>query len=76
MGQKKVDSAKARLLDLNPHLQVDIYDEALTSDNALNIFDNYDVIADGTDNFPTRLSGQRRLRDAGQSQRLRQYFPL
>ena len=54
VGHKKVLSAKDRILDLNPHLQVDIYEEALTSENALQLFEPYDVIVDGTDNFPTR----------------------
>ena len=54
VGHKKVLSAKERILDLNPHIRVDIYEEALTSDNALELFEPYDVIVDGTDNFPTR----------------------
>ncbi|MEC8052430.1 MAG: molybdopterin-synthase adenylyltransferase MoeB [Myxococcota bacterium] len=54
VGHKKVLSARDRILDLNPHLQVDIYEEALTSENALQLFEPYDVIVDGTDNFPTR----------------------
>ena len=54
VGHKKVLSAKERILDLNPHIRVDIYEEALTSDNALRLFGPYDVIVDGTDNFPTR----------------------
>ena len=54
VGKLKVESAKERILDINPHIQVDLYDEALNSDNALRIFEPYDVIVDGTDNFPTR----------------------
>ena len=54
VGKLKVESAKERILDINPHIQVDLYDEALTSENALRIFEPYDVIVDGTDNFPTR----------------------
>ena len=54
VGTLKVDSARARIADLNPHVQVDTYAEALTSDNALRILEPYDVIVDGTDNFPTR----------------------
>jgi sulfur-carrier protein adenylyltransferase/sulfurtransferase len=54
VGKKKVDSAKARMLDINPHVQVDTYDTLLDSANALDIFRPYDVVADGTDNFPTR----------------------
>lgn len=54
VGKRKVDSAKARLLDLNPHLKVDIHEVALSSENARAIVRQYDVVADGTDNFPTR----------------------
>ncbi|MCP4871478.1 MAG: molybdopterin-synthase adenylyltransferase MoeB [Proteobacteria bacterium] len=54
IGKPKLDSARARLLDLNPHVQIDTYEEALTSENALQIFKDYDIVADGTDNFPTR----------------------
>jgi adenylyltransferase/sulfurtransferase len=53
-GKLKVESAAGRLRDLNPHLQLDLYNEILTSDNALRILAPYDVIVDGTDNFPTR----------------------
>jgi len=54
LGRRKVDSARERIVDLNPNVQVDCYDEPLTSDNALRILSPYDVIVDGTDNFPTR----------------------
>ncbi|MCS7071976.1 MAG: molybdopterin-synthase adenylyltransferase MoeB, partial [Anaerolinea sp.] len=54
VGVLKVESARQRLLDLNPSLQVDTYNLPLTSDNALEIMAPYDVIIDGTDNFPTR----------------------
>jgi len=54
IGQPKVQSAKARIADVNPFVQVDVYEEPLTSENALRIGANYDVIVDGTDNFPTR----------------------
>ncbi|MGQ9907199.1 MAG: molybdopterin-synthase adenylyltransferase MoeB [Candidatus Flexifilum sp.] len=54
VGVLKVESARQRLLDLNPTLQVDTYNVPLTSDNALEIMAPYDVIIDGTDNFPTR----------------------
>lgn len=53
-GRKKVDAAKERLEGLNPHITVQTYDERLTSDNALEILEGYDVVLDGTDNFPTR----------------------
>ena len=54
VGDLKVESAKKRMLDINPYLQVDLYNVPLTSDNALELFEPYDVIIDGTDNFPTR----------------------
>lgn len=54
VGQPKVQSAVQRIADINPHIQVDVYEEAFTAVNALKIAANYDVIVDGTDNFPTR----------------------
>lgn len=54
IGQRKVVSARDRLLDINPDIRVDIYDEPFTSENALEISEPYDLIVDGTDNFPTR----------------------
>lgn len=54
VGKLKVDSAKERMRDLNPDIQVDVYNEPFTSDNALRIAKDYDLIIDGTDNFPTR----------------------
>jgi molybdopterin/thiamine biosynthesis adenylyltransferase/rhodanese-related sulfurtransferase len=54
IGVTKVDSAERRLRDLNPFLIIDKYNVPLTSENALDILAPYDVIVDGTDNFPTR----------------------
>jgi sulfur-carrier protein adenylyltransferase/sulfurtransferase len=54
IGRKKIDSAKDKLLALNPALNVVTHDTMLTSANALEIFAQYDIIADGTDNFQTR----------------------
>jgi sulfur-carrier protein adenylyltransferase/sulfurtransferase len=54
IGTLKVDSARKRLLDLNPLIQVDAVNEPFTSANALRIATGYDIIVDGTDNFPTR----------------------
>jgi sulfur-carrier protein adenylyltransferase/sulfurtransferase len=54
VGKLKVESAKAKLLDLNPDIQIDIFNEPYTSENALRIAKDYDIILDGTDNFPTR----------------------
>jgi molybdopterin/thiamine biosynthesis adenylyltransferase/rhodanese-related sulfurtransferase len=50
----KVESARQRLLDLNPEIDVEIYNEPFTSKNAMRIAQGYDIIVDGTDNFPTR----------------------
>jgi adenylyltransferase/sulfurtransferase len=54
VGKLKVESARDKLLDLNPSIQVDVYNEPYTSENALRIARDYDIILDGTDNFPTR----------------------
>lgn len=54
LGVLKVESAKARLLDLNPDVDVVTYNEPFTSENALRIAADYDILIDGTDNFPTR----------------------
>jgi len=54
VGRPKLDAASERLEDLNPHVEVERHEVRLTSDNALGIIDDYDVVADGTDNFPTR----------------------
>jgi molybdopterin/thiamine biosynthesis adenylyltransferase/rhodanese-related sulfurtransferase len=50
----KVESARARMLDINPDIEVEITNEPYTSGNAMRIADNYDILIDGTDNFPTR----------------------
>ncbi len=54
VGHLKVDSARTRIADLNSSVEVVTYNERLTSQNAMEIFKDYDVIIDGTDNFPTR----------------------
>lgn len=54
LDKLKVESARERMLDINPEIQVDIYNEAFTSANALQIAQDYDILIDGTDNFPTR----------------------
>jgi sulfur-carrier protein adenylyltransferase/sulfurtransferase len=54
LGKLKVESARQRMLDINPSIQVDIYNEVFTSANAMRIADGFDVIIDGSDNFPTR----------------------
>jgi molybdopterin/thiamine biosynthesis adenylyltransferase/rhodanese-related sulfurtransferase len=54
VGERKVDSAKKTLTALNPDVDVVTYDVRLGADNVLDVIDGYDVIVDGTDNFPTR----------------------
>ncbi|HEY9769049.1 MAG TPA: molybdopterin-synthase adenylyltransferase MoeB [Coleofasciculaceae cyanobacterium] len=54
VGKPKIQSAKDRIHSINPHCQVDLYETALSSVNALDILAPYDVVVDGTDNFPTR----------------------
>jgi molybdopterin/thiamine biosynthesis adenylyltransferase len=54
VGKPKTEAAKARLTNLNPDVEIVTYEVKLTSENALEIFKDYDVIVDGTDNFPTR----------------------
>jgi len=54
IGKPKVEAARRRLAALNPHIQLNIYNTHINSGNALDIVKDYDVVADGTDNFPTR----------------------
>jgi sulfur-carrier protein adenylyltransferase/sulfurtransferase len=55
VGKPKSEAAKARLSALNPAIEIVSYETRLTSDNALELFRDYDIIVDGTDNFPTRF---------------------
>jgi len=54
VGKPKIVSAKDRILEINPYCQVDLYETRISSENALDILAPYDVVIDGTDNFPTR----------------------
>lgn len=54
VGKPKIASAKHRILEINPNCQVDCYETRLSSENALEIIEPYDIVVDGTDNFPTR----------------------
>jgi sulfur-carrier protein adenylyltransferase/sulfurtransferase len=54
VGRPKIESARDRIADLNPHVVVETHEVPLTSANALDILGGYDIIVDGTDNFPTR----------------------
>src|ERR1700675_323872 len=55
VGKPKSEAAKARLSALNPMIEIESFDTRLTSDNALDLFRDFDIIVDGTDNFPTRF---------------------
>src|SRR6201986_4600805 len=54
VGKKKLDSAIDSMHDINPFVKLDRFETALTSENALEIIKDYDIVVDGTDNFPTR----------------------
>lgn len=54
VGRPKLEAAAERLGDLNPHVEVNRHEMRLTSENAIDVIDDYDIVADGTDNFPTR----------------------
>ena len=54
VGRKKLDAATERLSDINPHITIEPHEVRLSSANALELFRDYDIIVDGTDNFPTR----------------------
>lgn len=54
IGRLKIESARDRLRDINPHIEIETHETRLTSANALRLFGDYDIVVDGTDNFPTR----------------------
>lgn len=54
VGKSKAETAKDRLLSLNPHIKITVHNTRFTKENALEIIEQYDIVADGTDNFPTR----------------------
>src|SRR5712692_4832670 len=54
VGRKKLEAAKERLANLNPNIQIDTHEAQLSSANAFDILREYDIVVDGTDNFPTR----------------------
>ena len=76
VGRTKLDSARDTLLEINPNVEIESFETRLSSDNALDIFRDYDIVADGTDNFPTRYLVNDACVLAGQAQRLRQHLPL
>ena len=63
VGRPKIESARRRIQNINPNVHLETYETRLTSKNAFSIFRDYDVIVDGTDNFPTRYlrSEERRV---------------
>jgi adenylyltransferase/sulfurtransferase len=54
LGRPKMESARDSIADINPNVRVEAYEEPLSSENALEIFEDFDIVVDGTDNFPTR----------------------
>jgi adenylyltransferase/sulfurtransferase len=54
LGRRKIESARDRLRDINPHIEIETHETRLSSQNAMRLFKNYDIVVDGTDNFPTR----------------------
>ncbi|MCU0567562.1 MAG: molybdopterin-synthase adenylyltransferase MoeB [Oculatellaceae cyanobacterium Prado106] len=54
VGKPKIESAKSRILEINPYCQVDLHETRLSAENALGLVEQYDIVVDGTDNFPTR----------------------
>jgi sulfur-carrier protein adenylyltransferase/sulfurtransferase len=54
VGRPKIESARNRLREINPHIDIETYETRLTSENAIRLFANYQIVVDGTDNFPTR----------------------
>ena len=54
LGRRKIESARDRLRDINPHIEIETHETRITSQNAMSLIRNYDIIVDGTDNFPTR----------------------
>jgi sulfur-carrier protein adenylyltransferase/sulfurtransferase len=54
LGRPKMESARDRINDINPNVRVETYEEPLSSENAMEIFKDFDIVVDGTDNFPTR----------------------
>ena len=67
VGRSKLDSARDRLRDANPHVKLELHATRLTAANALTIIREYDVVLDGTDNFADALPRQRRVRTVGQA---------
>ena len=76
VGRPKLESARDTLNALNPEITVETHDAALSSANALDLFGGYDVIVDGTDNFPTRYLVNDACVILGEAERLRQHLSV
>ena len=76
VGRPKLAAAAERLAGVNPHVRIVTYEERLTSENALEILRDFDIVADGTDNFPTRYLVNDACVLTGKAQRLRLDLPL
>ncbi len=76
VGKAKSEAARARLSNLNPDIEVIAFETKLTSENALELFKDFDIIVDGTDNFPTRYLVNDACVLAGQAECVRIDFPV
>ena len=76
VGRPKLASAKDKLTALNPEIEIRTHEVALSSENAMELFAPYDVIVDGTDNFPTRYLVNDACVLLGKAERLRQHLPV
>ncbi len=76
VGRPKLDSARDRLHAINPEIEIKTYNTALSSENALELFAPYDIIVDGTDNFPTRYLVNDACVHSRQAERVRQHLPF
>ena len=74
VGRKKLDSASEKLKAINPFINLKTFETRLSSENALEIFRDFDIIADGTDNFPTCCSGNRTPTGASSASRGRRRY--
>jgi len=76
VGRPKAEVAKERIGQINPNVQVTVYREKFSSENAMKMIKDYDIVIDGTDNFPTRYLVNDACVFPQKTQYLRQYFPL
>ena len=76
VGRPKLESARDRLRETNPNVQVQLHEVRFASENAMEIVANYDLVVDGSDNFPDALPLERCLRFRAQAEHLRLGLPL